>query len=85
MVNGRYSSEKKLNSFLSAFPINDPRYVMLVMIDEPQPLEGQRSATAGLNTAPTTAAIIRRVATTLGVSPRLPDEIPVLTEIDYRN
>ena len=85
VVNGRYSSEKKLNSFLSAFPINDPRYVMLVMIDEPQPLEGQRSATAGLNTAPTTAAIIRRVATTLGVSPRLPDEIPVLTEIDYRN
>ena len=85
VVNGKYSSKKKLNSFLSAFPINDPRYVMLVMIDEPQPLEGQKAATAGLNTAPTTAAIIRRVATTLGVSPRLPDEIPVLTEIDYRN
>ncbi|MEP1442125.1 MAG: penicillin-binding protein 2 [Hyphomicrobiales bacterium] len=85
VVKGKYSSKKKLNSFLSAFPINDPRYVMLVMIDEPKPLEGQKAATAGLNTAPTTAAIIRRVATTLGVSPRLPDEIPVLTEIDYRN
>ena len=85
VVDGRYSSEKKLNSFLSAFPINDPRYVMLVMIDEPQPLEGERSATAGLNAAPTTAAIIRRVATTLGVSPRLPDEVSVLTEIDHRN
>lgn len=85
VVNGRYSSSKKLNSFLSAFPINDPRYVMLVMVDEPKPSEGQKSATAGLNAAPTTAAIIRRVATTLGVTPRLPDEIPVLTEIDYRN
>lgn len=85
VVNGRYSSDKKLNSFLSAFPINDPRYVMLVMVDEPKPLEGQKAATAGLNAAPTTAAIIRRVATTLGVSPRLPDEMPVLTEIDYRN
>ena len=85
VVDGSYSSDKKLNSFLSAFPINDPRYVMLVMIDEPQLLEGEKSATAGLNAAPTTAAIIRRVATTLGVSPRLPDEISVLTEIDYRN
>ncbi len=85
VIDGRYSSKKKLNSFLSAFPINDPRYVMLVMIDEPKPLEGEHSATAGLNAAPTTAAIIRRVATTLGVSPRLPDEASVLTEIDYRN
>lgn len=84
VVNGRYSSDKKLNSFLSAFPINDPRYVMLVMIDEPQPLEGQHAATAGLNAAPTTAAIIRRVATTLGVAPRL-EGGPVLTEIDYRH
>jgi len=85
VVDGKYSTEKKLNSFLSAFPINNPRYVMLVMIDEPQPLEGEDAATAGLNAAPTTAAIIRRVATTLGVSPRLPDETSVLTEIDYRN
>ena len=85
VVDGQYSSKKKLNSFLSAFPINDPRYVMLVMIDEPKPLEGEKSATAGLNAAPTTAAIIRRVATTLGISPRLPDEVSVLTEIDHRN
>lgn len=84
VVNGRYSSEKKLNSFLSAFPINDPRYVMLIMIDEPKPVEGQSAATAGLNAAPTTAAIIRRVATTLGVAPRL-EGGPVLTEIDYRH
>lgn len=84
VVNGRYSSEKKLNSFLSAFPINDPRYVMLVMLDEPKAIEGQGGATAGLNAAPTTAAIIRRVATTLGVAPRL-EGGPVLTEIDYRN
>lgn len=83
VVNGRYASDKRLNSFLSAFPIDNPRYVMLVMLDEPKPVEGQHSATAGLNTAPTTAAIIRRIATTLGVSPRL-DETPVLTAVDYR-
>lgn len=84
VVNGSYSKDKRLTSFVSAFPVDDPRYVMLVMIDEPKPLEGQDAATAGLNAAPTTAAIIRRVATTLGLAPRR-EELPALTEIDYPN
>lgn len=82
VVNGKYSSEKKLNSFLSAFPADDPQYVMLVMIDEPQPEEGQEAATAGLNAAPTTAAIIRRIGLTLGLTPRLDN---YLNPIEVRN
>lgn len=81
VVDGRYSSTKKLNSFISAFPVDKPRYVMMVMIDEPQPLEGRRGATAGHNAAPTTAAIIRRIATPLRVAPRL-KKIPAVLEID---
>ena len=33
---GRYSATKRLNSFLAAFPMDDPQYVVLVVIDEPQ-------------------------------------------------
>ncbi|WP_419914865.1 peptidoglycan D,D-transpeptidase FtsI family protein [Hoeflea sp.] len=69
VVNGRYSSDVRFNAFLSAFPIEDPQYVVLVIIDEPKPAEGQRSATAGLNAAPTVKAIIRRCAALLGVQP----------------
>lgn len=69
VVNGRYSSSVRFNAFLSAFPIEDPEYVVLVIIDEPKPAEGQRSATAGLNAAPTVKAIIRRSAALLGVRP----------------
>lgn len=69
VVNGRYSSDVRFNAFLSAFPIEDPQYVVLVIIDEPKPAEGQQSATAGLNAAPTVKAIIRRSAALLGVRP----------------
>ena len=69
VVNGRYSSSVRFNAFLSAFPIEEPEYVVLVIIDEPKPAEGQHSATAGLNAAPTVKAIIRRSAALLGVRP----------------
>ncbi len=69
VVNGRYSSDVRFNAFLSAFPIENPQFVVLVIIDEPKPAEGQKSATAGLNAAPTVKAIIRRSAALLGVRP----------------
>ncbi len=70
VVNGAYASNKRFNSFLSAFPIDDPRYVVLIVLDEAKPGEGQKSATAGLNAAPTVAAVIRRIAPMLGIAPR---------------
>ncbi|MEM9277593.1 MAG: penicillin-binding protein 2 [Pseudomonadota bacterium] len=69
VVNGRYSSDKRFNAFLAAFPIDDPQYVVLVFIDEPKPEEGKKSATAGLNAAPVVGNIIRRSAPVLGVQP----------------
>ncbi len=78
--NGVYVSNKRRNSFLSAFPIDDPRYVVLVMLDEPKPEREGIGATAGLNTAPVVGAIIRRVAPMLGVLPKFTegaDTIPI--------
>ncbi|MBW3095927.1 penicillin-binding protein 2 [Pseudohoeflea sp. DP4N28-3] len=69
VVNGRYSSKVRFNAFLSAFPIDDPQYVVLVIIDEPKPEEGKHYATAGMNAAPTVGAIIRRSAGFLGIKP----------------
>jgi len=69
VVNKRYSSDHRFNAFLSAFPINDPRYVVLVIIDEPKPEKGKRYATAGMNAAPTVAEIVKRSAPVLGVAP----------------
>jgi cell division protein FtsI (penicillin-binding protein 3) len=79
VVDGRYSSAVRFNAFLSAFPIDNPEYVVLVVIDEPKPEEGMRSATAGLNAAPTVGAIIRRSAAFLGVRPRFGNDMQALS------
>ncbi len=79
VVGKRYSSDKRFNAFLAAFPIHDPQYVVLVIIDEPKPEEGKDAATAGLNAAPMVSNIIRRSAAVLGVQPVFAEEAePVL-------
>lgn len=67
LENGHYSTgHKNLNSFLAAFPMDAPRYVVLVTIDEPK----TGGATAASNAAPTVSNVIRRTAAMLGVAPR---------------
>src|SRR5262249_9519739 len=43
---GRYSGTKRLNSFLAAFPMDDPQYAVLVVLDEPKPEKDGSAATA---------------------------------------
>lgn len=69
VVDGRYTNAKRFNAFLATFPVNAPKYVVLVIIDEPKPEEGKHYATAGMNAAPTVGQIIRRSAPVLGVMP----------------
>lgn len=72
---GRYSASKRLNSFLAAFPMDDPKYVVFVVIDEPKPEKEGLGATAARNAAPTVRAVIRRSAALLGVAPRQLDDL----------
>jgi len=69
VINGRYSRKRRFNAFLSTFPVDDPQYIVLVIIDEPKPEKGKRYATAGMNAAPAVANIIKRSAPLLGVVP----------------
>jgi cell division protein FtsI (penicillin-binding protein 3) len=74
VVGGRYSSSALLNSFLSVFPTDDPHYLVLVMLDEPQRVAATKGyATAGWNAAPTVGKIVARIGPILGVQPKLGD------------
>jgi cell division protein FtsI (penicillin-binding protein 3) len=71
VVNGRYARHSLLNSFLSVFPADDPQYVVLVTLDEPQRVEATNwNSTAGVNAAPTVGKVVARIAPILGVQPR---------------
>ncbi|HUE19629.1 MAG TPA: penicillin-binding protein 2 [Stellaceae bacterium] len=66
--NGRYATHALMSSFVGAFPMNDPRYVVIVMLDEPKPHPGA-SATGGMVAAPAVARIIERMAPIVGIQP----------------
>jgi cell division protein FtsI (penicillin-binding protein 3) len=69
VVNGRYDSTKSLAVFTSAFPLDDPRYAMVILVDEPRNENEQSGRTAGWNAGEATGRIIQRVAPMLGISP----------------
>ena len=70
IVNGRYQRNMRISSFVGAFPMNAPRFVVYAMLDEPK---GNKStfgfATAGWVAAPTAGRIIARLAALYGIPP----------------
>ncbi len=82
VVNGRYASDRLLNSFIGAFPMDAPKYAIIVMLDEPKATpETYGFATAGWNAVPTAGKIIERIAPLLGVAPKFtPEELAKLAE-----
>lgn len=71
VINGRYSKTKVLTTFTAILPADQPRYQLLVMLDEPQGLPETHSyTTSGWNAAPTAGKIIARIAPLLGLVPR---------------
>jgi cell division protein FtsI (penicillin-binding protein 3) len=70
VVNGRYAHDKNFNAFLSAFPMDNPRYVVLSFSDEPKTDKGNGAALASMSAAPMVKEIIARSAPILGVKPK---------------
>lgn len=69
VINGRYGTGKNLNVFITAFPMEAPQYVMVILLDEASPETPQSGNTAGWNAGEVSGRIIARVATMLGVRP----------------
>jgi cell division protein FtsI (penicillin-binding protein 3) len=69
---GSYYKDKVLATFASFFPSTDPRYVLIVTLDEPEDRTGpEPRRTAGATAVPVAAEVIRRVAPLLGLAPEI--------------
>ena len=66
---GHYQEKKLLSDFVGVFPMHDPRYLILTLVDEPHGNKQSHGyATAGWTVAPATSRIVQRIAPLLGVA-----------------
>ncbi|MBT6910350.1 MAG: penicillin-binding protein 2, partial [Rhodospirillaceae bacterium] len=67
---GGYRRKALISSFVAAFPMTAPEYVVYLLLDEPQgDGETHGYATAGWTAAPLTSRVVGRIAPILGVRP----------------
>jgi cell division protein FtsI (penicillin-binding protein 3) len=71
VFHGHYVKTRLMTDVMAVLPADDPRYVILIMLDEPQVIpETHGFATSGWNAVPVAAKVIARIAPLLGVAPR---------------
>jgi cell division protein FtsI (penicillin-binding protein 3) len=67
---GGYSKTKVVSSFAAAFPMDAPRYVVVVVVDEPKgTLASSFQRTAAFTSAPIVGRLVPRIGPMLGVQP----------------
>ncbi len=80
--NGRYEHNLLVSSFMGAFPIDNPRYAVLTILDEPQGIpETHGFATAGWTAAPVVSKVVEQMAPLYHISPALDSRPDILREM----
>lgn len=77
VVGRGYVAHKLRTSFCAVFPIDNPRYLVFVMLDEPHGTKDTYGlALAGFTAAPLAGRVVARIAPMLGVSPVAQATVP---------
>lgn len=80
-----YQKNSRMSSFLGAFPMHDPRYIVYVLIDEPQATAKTYGyATGGWVAAPAVGRIIKQIGPLLDV-PTVDESAPEILSATYLN
>ncbi|OWZ25538.1 penicillin binding transpeptidase domain protein [Wolbachia endosymbiont of Wuchereria bancrofti] len=64
VVNGQYNKNANIASFIGVLTTVNPRYIVLIVIDEPQGIHH----TGGIITAPVAKNVINKIAPILNVT-----------------
>lgn len=82
---GRYIKGSLRTSFIAAFPMDKPKYALIVMMENPKKTkETFGFNTAGWNVVPCAGKIIEKIAPYLGVAPRPEEEQPPYIQASYK-
>lgn len=67
-----YDSKRMVSSFVGTFPVDNPEYVVFIMVDEPKPApDSYGYATAGWVAAPYVGHVIAGMGSVLGMMPNV--------------
>ncbi|RJK99458.1 penicillin-binding protein 2 [Paracoccus aestuarii] len=78
-ASGGYYKNKVIATFASIFPASDPKYVLIVALDEPETtVNGTVVRTAGHTVVPVTAEVVRRLGPLLGLEPITDEKLPTV-------
>jgi cell division protein FtsI (penicillin-binding protein 3) len=81
---GGYSKKVNVSTFAAAFPMDDPRYVVIAMLDAPKATPDTFGyTTAGWTAAPIVSKVVARTGAILGVRPDDGRDIDVSDVLPY--
>ncbi|HTV31710.1 MAG TPA: penicillin-binding protein 2 [Methylocella sp.] len=87
IVHGHYAKDRVFTTFMAIMPADQPKYLYLTLLDDPQALpETNGYRTAAWNAGPVTGKIIERTGPMLGLPPRQglpPQPFPLLARLGY--
>ncbi len=82
---GQYERSDIMASFIGAFPMHQPKYVVFVMVDEPKRKSRYDYVTGGVVAAPIVGKLIERIAPMLGIYPVDEDDERIRQEFWYHD
>lgn len=69
-ANGGYARKSLISSYVAAFPMNDPKYIVYVVLDEPHGTKATFGyATGGWVAAPVVSRVVSQMGPMLGIEP----------------
>lgn len=69
VVDGKYSKTAVMSSFVGAFPIQNPKYLVIAIVDDPKEIVAGARPTGGKVAAPVVHNVVMRTGTILGIKP----------------
>ncbi len=80
--NGRYDHNSLMSSFIGVFPINEPRYAVLAMMDEPKPAPNTYGyATGGWTAAPVVGRVVEQMGPLYQIPPSLDTRAEIMADM----
>jgi len=81
---GTYNHHALISTFAGAFPLDDPRYVIIAILDEPKGTKATFGyETGGWVSAPVVKNVVKRIGPMLGITPDMTRDVDLSSVLPF--